>query len=672
MRRISSLPGLAVAVWVACLALVGLLGVMVAVRAWNPHFLPVTTVLALIVATGLALIIASSWRIVRGPGRRGAVSCLLIGAAPLWFLAGYLLFGLSVGQGRNIPLNLAVKLLGPLGESAMDLEARFRYPQRTAGEKVVMLSAPMPEAQARAQVAAMDRHIRALEGRLGRPTQGTIHWARGPLFGIDRHAVIGLCLGSRPGEDPPDAEGLAGVDRHEVAHCVLTSHCSLHFDPPAVLTEGWAQANQGDDPLEQAQFLWERIENGTAYTLRQLTGPDWYNRHEWPAYQQGAPLVNFLLDRFGPQKFIELYATCSQATFESDCRRILGLDLDGLDAALRDQVEHLVTQGGSVERRRLERLRLDPRVKAADWQAFLDEYFAAAGRMLAPYHHVRLTAAFSHSFTDVRGRTQASSFESRSLRSGEFASYRQRSSDGELAYLAHPRRSIAAHRNGADRPWEVEDFSRGTAEQARHRALDKIDRFDMVGRGSTAPLIALARGLGDRLHDGLVVAALERLEENGRPRVRVRIEDRSPPARHVPWRAITYVLAADDLYAAQSEQFEGVGPDDKATHRAECAHDRHEGIPVLRSERTTTTTPDGGHGTSELKVVERQFGPIPEEEFDPDRFLEGPQVARAQSDPFTDEPTRLARFYWLPFPIGALGLIGGAAMAFGARARLGS
>ena len=107
----------------------------------------------------------------------------------------------------------------------MDLDARLVYPQRTAGEKVVMISAPMPEAEARALVAAMDRHVRALEARLGRTTRGTIHWVRGPLFGIERHAIMGLCMGSRPGEEAADAEGLAHPDRHEVAHCVLTSQC---------------------------------------------------------------------------------------------------------------------------------------------------------------------------------------------------------------------------------------------------------------------------------------------------------------------------------------------------------------------------------------------------------------------------------------------------------------
>ncbi len=228
MRRILSLPGLAIAVWASSLAFLGLLGIMTAVLAWHPHFLPLTSLLALVIIAGLALIGGALWRIVRGPARLEALSWLLVGSAPLLFLAGYFLYGLAVGYGRTIPLNLPIKMLAPLGESMMDLEARFRYPQRTVGEKVVMISTPMPADEARAQVAAMDRHVRALEERLGRTTAGTIHWVRGRLLGIDRHAVFGLCLGSRPGQDPPDSEGLAAVDRHEVAHCVLTSHC-----PPA-------------------------------------------------------------------------------------------------------------------------------------------------------------------------------------------------------------------------------------------------------------------------------------------------------------------------------------------------------------------------------------------------------------------------------------------------------
>ncbi len=84
---------------------------------------------------------------------------------------------------------------------------------------------------------------------------------------------------------------------------------------------------------------------------------------------------------------------------------------------------------------------------------------------------------------------------------------------------------------------------------------------------------------------------------------------------------------------------------------------------MLRWERTTTSAPNGAHSVSELKVVERHFGPIPEEVFDPDRFLDGPQKTEVRPDPYKDEPSMLRRWYWLPFPIGALGLIGGAAMS---------
>src|SRR5262249_32601232 len=79
MRRILSLQGLAVAVWVSFLAFEGLLTGMAAVRAWHPHFLPVMPMLALLMVAGLALLVGASWRVIRGPGRGRALSSLLIG-----------------------------------------------------------------------------------------------------------------------------------------------------------------------------------------------------------------------------------------------------------------------------------------------------------------------------------------------------------------------------------------------------------------------------------------------------------------------------------------------------------------------------------------------------------------------------------------------------------------
>ncbi len=73
------------------------------------------------------------------------------------------------------------------------------------------------------------------------------------------------------------------------------------------------------------------------------------------------------------------------------------------------------------------------------------------------------------------------------------------------------------------------------------------------------------------------------------------------------------------------------------------------------------TLPAGRTARYELTVVERRFGPIPEEEFHPDRFLDGPQIKAQLVDADADEPSLLTRQYGLPLTIGAVCLIGGTA-----------
>src|SRR5262249_44726049 len=150
---------------------------------------------------------------------------------------------------------------------------------RTYGAKVVMISAPMDSALARAQVTAMDRHVRGLEARLGRTFSGRIHWVRGPLLG-KQFGLNGLCSGSLPGEIHPDAEGLTWLDRHEVAHCVMSPFAPLvSTEPPTVLSEGWARANMGSAPIDLSIAAWSEAERGNTPSLRELTGPERYASH---------------------------------------------------------------------------------------------------------------------------------------------------------------------------------------------------------------------------------------------------------------------------------------------------------------------------------------------------------------------------------------------------------
>ena len=60
-----------------------------------------------------------------------------------------------------------------------------------------------------------------------------------------------------------ETDGLDPMDRHKVAHCVLSSHCPPRADPPAVLVEGWAEASMGHDPVDQARLVQEGIERAT-------------------------------------------------------------------------------------------------------------------------------------------------------------------------------------------------------------------------------------------------------------------------------------------------------------------------------------------------------------------------------------------------------------------------
>ena len=268
MRRVFRLPILVLIVWVAFAGLLALLAVMVAAQAWHPHFLPATALLFVLIASGLALLVGGVWRMIRGPGRLRAMTYLLLGTVPLLAFTGYILYGLKAGYGRQVEINLSLKMLVPFGESIFDLLSRFQYPIRTEGETVVMLSTPMPNA--REQVAAMDRHVRSLWDRLGgRAHARRVHWVRGPLLGIGGHAMYGMCMGSQPGDLPADAEGLTSLDRHEVAHCVIDSFMPTDINPPALLSEGWAQANMGQDAKAVALQAWEYRERGSTLSLNE-------------------------------------------------------------------------------------------------------------------------------------------------------------------------------------------------------------------------------------------------------------------------------------------------------------------------------------------------------------------------------------------------------------------
>lgn len=649
-------------VWVAWLGMLGLMAALLIGYVPHPHFFPMTALLAVLIVAGSALIGGALWRLIRGSRRGAALTCLLLGVAPLGFLAGHILYGLKVGQGRQISRTPPLLLLVPFGESILDLEARFRYPVRTAGAKVVMIA--KPDGHAREQVAAMDRHVRALEARLGRPMIGRVHWARGPLFGMQGKAIVGLCMGSRPGENPADGEGLTQLDRHEVAHCVIAGLCNLGSDPPSVLSEGWAEANTGHDPAWLARRAREHFEGGEGLSLRELTGPDWYGRHHWPAYIQGAVLVDYLLRLYGPERFLALYTSCRRATFAGDCRRILGVGLDDLDAAYRADVDRIAGDGPGLLRA-LERIRTGPGLDPAAWKAFLAEYSAAADALLAPYRQVAMTTKFSYAHATAGREPETSEEEVRYVRSGGFRSDRRIGADFAEVILAHPERPFQARRNRPTDPWEVRVERNPDPARTYRRLAGAIDRREFVSK-LAAILVTVSEELANRPDSaGVVVTKLERYREAGHPRARVRLEDRTP-GDGVPWRAFTAVLSPDDHFAALSDIIEGgrVG-----TLHGAYSYDRYNGLPVLRACVRSSPKRAGGR-TTRITVVDRRFDPPSESELTRERLLDGPWIEKvADPDESYRDPTSFTDWYGVPLVAGAASLLAGATTAVFLRTR---
>jgi hypothetical protein len=502
---------------------------------------------------------------------------------------------------------------------------------------------------ARAQVAAMDRHVEASLARLGQSVTWPIVWYRGPLFGVRGHAVYDLAIGSEVGQYQRGADGLSDLDRHEVAHCVITRNCTARSDPPRVLIEGWAQANQGTPAEVLAVTAWDDHDKGRSLTLRQLVAPDWYWYSGPAAYSQGAPLVNYLLRVYGPGRFLKLYTTCQRATFEADCRATLGIGLDELEAAFWADTEQIARDAGPPTRVWLKSLKLDPGIDPAAWDAFLADYFAAADRLLAPYDHVRLTTV-AHPGRDGEERQEL-------LRSGPFARLRRTGKWDDLAYLTNPDRSIQARRSlrPPAEPWTISEVPRSSLERSYRRA----------GNGGMILLQYPQLDKDSGFSTDYEVVELKATTSNGHRLVTLRLRT-SPEVTGRNRGDYTFVFDADDLFVVRS----GHGWEFGQPFDVRYDYDHQGGRPIFRARTSPSLDPTRPKVSTLLEVTECRFGPIPESEFDPESFL-----GRLKPDGIIQKeveepsPATLLDWYWLAFVGGGISLAGGSGLALGSRHR---
>jgi len=261
----------------------------------HPYALTLLFLLALVFASGICGLIIGCRRFCVGPQRLSAVSWGSICLVPsfLWVCLG--LYGLREAGRGEAPNTLPWKLVVMATASGMETQALWMYPDRIETDRLVMfydhrVRHPWRDAQ------AMDQHVAELQAVTGTQLRAEIYWVRGRLLGRGRMACRGLALGrDRSPEDweTADHPDRLSVDRHELAHAVLHQRLAPDADPPALLSEGWAESQAGPRPaclalgaVESRRRRRDRLgpTGNTRSYLRELVGSSWYHHVDAPSY----------------------------------------------------------------------------------------------------------------------------------------------------------------------------------------------------------------------------------------------------------------------------------------------------------------------------------------------------------------------------------------------------
>ena len=188
----------------------------------------------------------------------------------------------------------------------------------------------------------MDRHLARMEAMLGEPLRAKVYWVRGTLVRLDLRnlSVHGIALGSGASPDDWDTGGI--LDRHELAHAALDLYRTPDADPAYFLHEGWAEAQSGVGTDTLARRALEQRAVNPSLRVRDMVGPDWYHRDLGPVYPLGGAFVDFVIRRHGVGRFVRLYNWGRPGSFDAECRRILGSDLDALELEFWDDARRQV------------------------------------------------------------------------------------------------------------------------------------------------------------------------------------------------------------------------------------------------------------------------------------------------------------------------------------------
>lgn len=616
LKRLDPLAGATLLVWLAWLVGSAVVFWQFRARVMHPHFFPLVPLMLVQVVAAATAVCLGLWRLVRGPRRLAAASWTSAAVIPILLWVAHTSYVFGCLDRSTLPKNLATKTALVVGASLMDVEARFRYPRRLEGERVVMIYDRVDHP--REDVAAMDRHVTKLERLLGRTLPGKVHWVRGNLLGFQGgRAFQGIAMCG------PEARGpgrLSRLDRHEAAHIVLNQHLPPDADPPTVLIEGWAESQQGSSFKSLARNLWKQRRRGLYPTFPKLVESRKYSRTERSVYVYGAPLVHYLLREYGTEKFFELYSTCRQETFDDDCQRILGVGPDELHRRLLGDVrEQIFGRIESADESVSARLGLPERgpIDEAAREAFLSRYPEAARKLQAGYSNARITAVIvGQRMDNADGEERPSDGkELEIIRKGSCARLVRRSQGHVLAWVATPETSFSVKKQPGDTAFDLRSYYSGSKVGYR----DTLQSIQIQGHYFDA-----AYGIGwwcvvDWLgKPGFSVTGVVNSQKEGKPLVTVYYEhldrtEANEPVATAGW----FSVCPDNCWAIDEyEVHTQWGEETRFVTKARVEYGpKQHGVPVLRCVRAQILREDGRDTrvTATMKMIDS--GHVPDEEF---------------------------------------------------------
>ncbi|HEY4313523.1 MAG TPA: hypothetical protein VGN12_28990 [Pirellulales bacterium] len=316
-------------VWLAVGLLVTLLLVEWRMRILHPSWLAFIALLLIAAGAAAGAVGLAIWELIRAKRRSATFLWATAALFPLWLFAMPFMAARRQWDERQAPHGAAGQIVIVAAASLMEGQAAYIFPQHLETERLVMFyrDVSRPDADA----AAMDQHVAELEKKIGHALRGKVHWVRGSLLGQNKCSFLGLALGSTA--SPSDwARTEGNLDRHELAHAVITQQRPVTADPPMLLHEGWAESQSGFSSAELAARAFQARELNPGLTVADLLGPDYYYRPLGEVYTYGGALADFLIRRFGVARFVELYNRCQLRTAGEDFEAFLGSPLAEIEA----------------------------------------------------------------------------------------------------------------------------------------------------------------------------------------------------------------------------------------------------------------------------------------------------------------------------------------------------